>query len=351
MSDGAPARLNRAAASAALFLAVLAGAGGCATRVPVEQLVADAGVRSTRVLAIDVDNFAGRLEEGDGIAAFVATWRACEGGGAARCVVTEPNPLERAQRQELAEAVALRGQAVVALNRAYAAFRGELAQQSGADAERAIRDALLGTATYATSLTGVPLVRTAVLGRPLEHVAGSVASAFSAQRRRSETRDSSEALGMAIAQLREAMVLETRKYDALAEVLVSQRIEAHRALLRAGLVSGSGSLRPIADRLNMTLARDADIVVVRSAPARTAVEAMIEASERREVRRTQMRYRAAIATLAELERAHATLNRGRRPDLNGLEQALWDLERLADPLAAPSRALGTPLGEPAAAAR
>lgn len=346
MSDGASGRLRRAVAPAALLCAALLGAGGCASRVPVEQLVADAGVRSTRALAIDVDSFAGRLEEGDGIAAFVATWRACEGGGA-RCVVTEPNSLERAQRQELAEAVALRGQAVVALNRAYSAFRGELAQQSGADAERAIRDALLGTATYATSMTGVPLVRTAVLGRPLEHVAGSVASAFSTHRRRSETRDSSEALGMAIAQLREAMVLETRKYDALAEVLVSQRIEAHRALLRAGLVSGSGSLRPIADRLNMTLARDADAVVVRSAPARTAVEAMIEASERREVRRTQMRYRAAIATLAELERAHATLNRGRRPDLNDLEQALWDLERLADPLAAPSRALGTPLGNPA----
>lgn len=348
MSDRAPRRRRSAVASAALLCAVLAGAGGCATRVPVEQLVADAGVRSTRALAIDVDNFSGRLEEGDAIAAFVATWRACE-GGAARCVITEPNPAARAQRQELAEAVALRAQAVVALNRAYTAFRAELAQQSGADAERAIRDALLGTATYATSMTGVPLVRTAVLGRPLEHVATTVASAFSVQQRRSETRDSSEALGRAIAQLREAMVLETRKYDALAEVLVAQRIEAHRALLQAGLVSGAGTLRPIADRFNMPLARDADTVVVRSVPARTAVEAMIEASERREVRRTQMRYRAAIATLDELERAHATLNRGRRPDLNGLERAVWDLERLADPLATPSRALGTPLGETVAA--
>lgn len=345
MSDSAAAHLRSAVASRALLCAVLVGAGGCASRVPVEQLVADAGVRSTRALAIDVDSFAGRLEEGDGIAAFVATWRACEGGGAARCVVTEPNPLERAQRQELAEAVALRAHAVVALSRAYSAFRAELAQQSGADAERAIRDALIGTATYATSLTGVPLVRTAVLGRPLEHVAGNLASAFSVRRRRSETRDSSEALGMAIGELRDTMVLETRKFDALAEVLVGQRIEAHQALLQAGLVSGAGTLRPIADRLNMPLARDADTVVARSVPARTAVEAMIEASERREVRRTQMRYRAAIATLVELERAHATLDRGRRPDLDSLEQALWELERLADPLAAPSRALGTPLGD------
>jgi hypothetical protein len=344
MGDGSVSPLRPSVAIASLFCAGLVGAGGCATRVPVEQLVADAGVRSTRALAIDVDSFAGRLEEGDGIAAFVATWRACDGGGAAGCVITEPNPLERAQRQELAEAVALRAEAVVALNRAYSVFRAELAQQSGADAERAIRDALLGTATYATSLTGVPIVRTAVVGRPLEHVAGTVASAVSVHQRRSATRDSSEALGRAIAELREAMALETRKYDALAEVLVAQRIEAHRVLLQAGLVSGSGTLKPIADLLNVPLTRDADAVVVRSVPARTAVEAMIEASERREVRRTQMRYRAAIETLVELERAHAALNRGRRPDLDRLEQALWDLERLADPLPAPSRALGTPLG-------
>lgn len=54
-------------------MAVLAATSGCATRVPVERVVADAGVRSTRALAIDVDNFAGRLEEGDAVAAFVAT--------------------------------------------------------------------------------------------------------------------------------------------------------------------------------------------------------------------------------------------------------------------------------------
>jgi hypothetical protein len=36
-------------------------------------------------------------------------------------------------------------------------------------------------------------------------------------------------------------------------------------------------------------------------------------------------------------------------ELDRVAEALRDLERLADPLAAPSRALGTPLGEAAAA--
>lgn len=329
------------AATGALTLLLLA-AGGCATRVPIERVVADAGFRSTRALAVDVDNLAGRLEEGDAVAAFVATWRACE-RGAAQCHITAPSPLERAQREELAQAVALRAEAVVALNRAYSAFRAELAQQTGAEAERAISAALLGTATYATSLTGAPLVRSAVVGRPLEHVVGSVASVVSGQQRRLQTRIASRNLGAAIAELREAMSLETRKYDALAEALVRQRTEAHRAMMQAGLISGAGTLRPFADRLNVPLTRDAEAVVARSAPARTAIEAMIEANERRDVRRTQMRYRAAIATLAELERVHATLDAGNRPDLSELERAIWELERLSDPQIGSSRALGTPL--------
>ncbi len=70
---------------------------------------------------------------------------------------------------------------------------------------------------------------------------------------------------------------------------------------------------------------------------------MIEANERHEVRRTQTRYRAAIATLQELENVHAALDRGERPQLEDLEQAIWRLERLSETLITPSRALGAPL--------
>jgi hypothetical protein len=343
MTEIKPTRLRGLRCHSIAIAAVLA-LSGCATRVPIERLVADAGVRSTRALAIDVDNFAGRLEEGDAIAAFVATWRACE-AGPGRCVVTAPGELERAQRQELAEAVALRRDAVLALSGAYSAFRAELSHQSNADAERAINAALLGTATYATTMAGAPLVRTAVVGRPLEHLVGSVGASLNGERRRLETRRASRDLGEAIKELREAMTLETRKYDALAEVLVGQRTDAHRAMIQAGLISGAGTLRPFADRMNVPLARDADMIVARTPAARTSLEAMIEANERQEVRRTQMRYRAAIATLQELENVHAALDRGERPQLEDLERAIWRLERLSETLITPSRALGAPLTE------
>ena len=351
---------NEAAMSSALscpqlITAILCGSlilGGCVTNEPVEQDLAEAGVRSTRALAADVDGFARRLEDGDGMAAFVATWRVCSGGGA-RCVITEPPEVEQAQRLELASAVALRAEAIVSLNRAYAAFRRDIAQQSGADVERAIHDALLGTANYATSVSGLPLARTAAFGRPLENAVGGMASALARSQRRNHTRGASAALGQAIAELHQAMVLETRKYDALAEVLVRERIDAHRALLQAGLVSGSGTLRPASEWLNVPLSREADTVVSRSVPVRTAVEAMIEASARRDIRRTQQRYRAAISTLTELEQVHAALDRGTRPDLSSLDQSLLELERLVDPASGPApRSVGlspqdpTTIGQP-----
>lgn len=286
------------------------------------------------------------------MAAFVATWQACA-GGAAQCVVTEPSDVEKAQRLELATAVALRAEAIVRLNRAYAAFRRDIARQSGVDAERFIHDALLGTANYATSVSGIPLARTATFGRPLENVVGGVASALAQSQRRSQTREASAALGQAIAELHQAMALETRKYDALTEALVRERIEAHRALLQAGVISGSGTLRTASEWLNVPLARDADTVVSRSPAVRTAVEALIEASARRDIRRTQQRYRAAISTLMELELVHAALAAGERPDLSRLDQSLLELERLVDPTSGPAlRSVGlapqdpTTVGQP-----
>lgn len=328
-----------------VLVASLVCLAGCATRLQGERIAAEAGVRSTRALAVDVDRFAESLEEGDAIAAFVATWRACNVSPGAGCGVSAPPSAEQTQRQELAHAVALRRSAVIALSIAYSAYRSDVDLQSGASAERAVKDALVSTANYATSLTGFPLVRSIVGGRPIDHVAGTFASALSLQQRRVETRERSRRLRSAVSELRETMLLEIQKYDALAEALVKQRTDAHRSMLQAGLISASGTLRPFADRLNVSLARDADAVVARSTPARTAIEAMVEASARREVRRTQMRYRAAIATLAELEQVHAELEQGRQSGLEELEKAVWDLERLSDPLAVQPRVVGVPLGD------
>jgi len=319
----------RLSACRAVLLVVLALAGCATGGETVEQTLADAGVRTTDSLARDVNGFARRLEEGDAAAAFVATWKECS-RSAATCSVTVPPQNVQAQRVELATAVALRAQAIGSLNRAYASFRLNVSQRTNESAERDVRSAVTGTFSYASSLTQLPLSVVSEAAKPLERAVGYVSAAAVAQRRRKEMLSTSEQLRNAIVQLREALLLETRKYDALTEALVRERIEAQRALLQAGLVSGSDALRPVAEGLKVPLARDADVTMARSAPARMAVEAVIEASERAEVRRTQARYRAAIDALAELEHLHDLLNTNTKIDLTRLDEILWNLDRLAD---------------------
>ncbi len=319
----------RRAPSAAVLLTTLL-LGACATSGgSVERTLAQAGVRTTQALAADVESFGRRLDDGDTTAAFVATWQACAATGAS-CAITEPSGAVQAQRAELAASVALRAQAIAALGRAYAAFHEDVTRQPGDQMERAVQDAVTGTVAYAGSVTRLPLGGGAGIAQPLRRAAGAMASAATAHQRRARALEASADLALALANLREALLLETRKYDALAEALVRERIDAHRALLQAGLVSGADTLRPVADRLRIPLARDADAVIARSAPTRRAVEAMIEASERSEVRRTQQRYRAAVAALGELEQVHGQLNAGRAEDLTTLDQALWNLDRLSE---------------------
>lgn len=98
-------------------------------------------------------------------------------------------------------------------------------------------------------------------------------------------------------------------FDALAEVLVREKIEAHRALLQAGVVSGSEALRPVADSLRLSLSRDADATVAKSPQARMAVQAALEASERAQIRSLQLRYRAALGAVRELQGLHGRLDR------------------------------------------
>lgn len=310
-------------------------ANACASvNEPIEQELAAAGVRTTQVLAKDVHALTQRLEQGDAAAAFVATWNSCK-ISEDRCSIAVPSDGVQAQRIELASVVALRAQAIDNLNRAYEAYRAELQRKPGANVELALRDAVSGTVSYASSVSRLPLGGAARITRPLERAAGLMISAAAAQKRRKSLSDAGTQLRDATAALREALTLETRKFDALAEAIVRERIEAHRALLQAGLVSGTDSLRTVADGLRVPIARDADAVVARSATARTAVEAVIEASERADVHRTQARYRAAIEALGELQRLHDGLGAGAGVNLNKLDQALWKLDHLADPLFSP----------------
>lgn len=80
------ARLNMGAAFAlsALILSALI-LGGCAsTRLSRAELLAEAGMKTTGLLARDVAGMSRQLADGDAATAFSATWGACKAQAAGR---------------------------------------------------------------------------------------------------------------------------------------------------------------------------------------------------------------------------------------------------------------------------
>ena len=316
----------------------LAGVGvqGCASaRQSEAELLADAGARTTRLLAQDVAGMSRQLADGDAATAFNATWQACKTAGPG-CAVVAPDPAVQAQRAELARAVRLRSQALAALHRAYASLRSDLGRAPPVELDRSVAAAASEAGAYASSLSAsMGMGGARLLSKSLT---GSIRYLADLKMRASKERRSREAaakLGETVSELGAALRFETRMYDALAEVLVREKIDAHRALLQAGLVSGSETLRPVTDSMNLRLSRDADLVLAKSVPAQAAVQAVVEASERAEVERVQSRYRAALGALAELESLHARLEQGAPVDLRALEAQLSVLEMLVRDRAPP----------------
>lgn len=320
---------------------LLVGAGllaGCASgrRDDAQQLAA-AGLRTSWLLSQEVSGMSRQLVEGDAATAFAATWAACKDAPEA-CKIAGPDPAVQAQRAELARAVIQRSQALAALHRAYAAFRKEI-EPGAAKAEALVQAAAVEAGTYA-SVVGAAQLGMGGARLLSKSITGGVRLLASASSRGAQERRiarSSAELASTLESLADTLERETRLFDALAEVLVSEKIEAHRALLQAGVVSGSEALRPVADSLRLSLSRDADATVARSPGARLAVQAALEASERAQVRSLQLRYRSALGALQELEALHRQLDSGDRLELRRLEQQLAAVEALLPPHQMPDR--------------
>lgn len=318
--------------AAAICVIVIALVGCASDGRDNAQRLATAGMRTSWILTQDVGGMSRQLTEGDAAMAFAATWSACK-DQPAKCSVTAPNASEQAQRAELARAVMQRSQALAALHRAYAAFRKEVEPGAAPDAGASIQAAAAEAGAYASAVTvaelgmgGARLLSKSIMGSM--RLLASAGSRNSQQRRIGR---SSEELAATLDALGDALERETRMFDALAEVLVREKIEAHRALLQAGVVSGSEALRPVADSLRLTLSRDADATVAKSPEARMAVQAALEASERAQIRSLQLRYRAALGAVRELQGLHGRLDRNERLGLERLEHQLSTIEALLGP--------------------
>jgi len=68
----------------------------------------------------------------------------------------------------------------------------------------------------------------------------------------------------------------------------------------------------VAESLRLTLSRDADATVAKSPEARMATQAALQASERAQIQSVQLRYRAALGAIRELQNLHGRFGTNER---------------------------------------
>lgn len=286
------------------------------------RALADAGTRATASFARDAGSLSRRLTQGDATAAFTATWTACAQAQQG-CAPRLPDDAAQAQRQELASTLLRRAEAVAALQKAYDRFRAQAQPAGPGRTQETVRKALTGLWSVGTTLAGAPAsIRPPAPPAALEASVGYAAELRAARVSDKRLRRTSAELATAIQSLRAVILAEIRLYDAVAELVVREKTDAQRALFQAGLLSPTDALRPLVDSLGVPLARDADAVVARSPTVRIAVEAVIAASERADIDRTQRRYRSSLEVLGELELLHRNIDAGDSLDMARLDEAL-----------------------------
>jgi len=283
--------------------------------------LAKTGLEVTGTLAGDVNDMSKRLMQGDVQNAFSNTWDTCE-SKPSLCEAKVPSGELSAARRKLATTISARAKAVSALNGAYGALAAEAAYDARADASAAARNAIDAAQTYAT-LAGAgadtPLVASVV-------TYGAGLWADRAQARR--LRDDNLKMANAVNLLAKGLAKEKADFERIADEIVQQEVEAHGALARSGLASAGQALDPLTSGLGVTLVKDPDAVLTKSASARAATQAVILASANGKTAALKARYSASLAALDELKRQHLEATDDKPLDLSILNQRLSELDGL-----------------------
>lgn len=304
-----------------ILAAVLAGCAS-APRGPAASL-ADAGISTTNVFGTDVRTLGNQLAAGSANKAFATTWDLCGNRDPKLCQpVTEASDTNE-DRLKLARAILLRGKALDALRGAYAALKVESQYDAATDLSGAVGEAADSVNAYA-GLLGSPAVDTA-LG-PIKQVAIFASRAWADREQTKRLQSANAQIANVTKALRQAMAKEAFVFDSVANAIAEERFDAQAAMLQAGLVSGGEMIRPTSDELGLTLVKDADATVAKSARARTSVIAAYRARQLADVRATSARYQTSLAALDALLALHAEFALGHRTDLRDVKRFHYELD-------------------------
>ena len=304
----------------------------CAT-APTEPAakLAESGMETTSKFGGDVRSLSTRLRRGDVSDAFVRTWELCS-VNPPLCRIRQPAGTVREKRNALADTMVKRAAALDALHAAYKAMKVEADYDARTDMEDAIGKAIDTVNSYSASLlaVGAGAPGAALISQPLTKGATFAAGRWADFRQRQRLLAASRAIGPITLRLRDAMTVESWVFDSIVTAVTDEEGKARAALLQAGLVSASESIKPMAKALNVEIAGDAETTIAKSPAAKTAAAAAIEASAHADALALHAAYRASIGALDGLVDAHADLESGRDIDLESIDRFLAELDALTD---------------------
>lgn len=304
----------------------LLSACASAPREPAGRL-ADAGTQATGALASDVRSLARRLEYGDVLDAFARTYYGCA-PDAPRCVPQlAASPLYE-ERRQLADTIALRGQALSALQGAYEALEAEADYDGRADLAGAANEAVSGVNSFAMAVSALPGAGAAkaLISEPLQAIISYGAGILGDRSQRRRLLAASRDIRLVTARMRDALIGEANATATIMGEVENERFATREALLKANLISNAELLKPMTDELGVKVVPNADAIVAKSPTTQAAVLAAVRAMSRADTIVIQNRYRAAIDALNGLVRAHADLERKRPLSLADVERSLAELD-------------------------
>ena len=219
------------------------------------------------------------------------------------------------------------------MGKAYQALKTEASYDAKADLVGATNQAIEGVNNFATAIAavggGAPAA--ALIGAPLQKIAGFGAGVLADRAQRNRLVNGSKAIAAATQRFRDALACEAAIFDNLAEYIEKNRTAAKLTLLDSGLGSYEDIVSSLSTDLAMKPAGAIDPVIAQSPAAKAAVRAVVEAQSRGEVEKVRAKYKAALNALDALIKAHHDLEASQPLSLTDVDRFLGELNTALAP--------------------
>jgi len=293
--------------------------------------LANAGIATSTTFGTGVRSTATQVQYVDVTEAFVATYDYCANPARACTPQLQSGAMVKL-RQDLVNVILLRAKAIDALGGAYSALKTEAEYDARGDLVGAINSAIDGANNFSAAALAIggAAPAAALIGAPLKQISTLGAGLLADRNQRRRLLAASSTIAAATRRLRDALAVEAFVYDSLADYIEKSRTAAKIRMLDAGLVSNADALAPMAGNIGLKPVSGVDAVIAKSRRTKTAIAAMLQAQSRTDVQLAKNRYRASMAALDGLLRAHEELEKNQSVSVRDVDRFLGELNAALD---------------------